>query len=54
MVGIIIALKSTEIIAVADTSNTVAAILLMFKGVYVKFYCSLTGIIAQRISLTMP
>lgn len=52
MVGIIIALKSTEMIAASDTSNTVAAILLMFKGVYVKFYCSLTGIIAHIWTIT--
>jgi hypothetical protein len=47
MIGIILALKSTEAFAVSDQSSMVVAILLLFKGVYVKFYASLVGIIGH-------
>lgn len=47
MIGIILALKSTETFAIADQSNMVVAILMLFKGVYVKFYASLVGIIGH-------
>lgn len=52
MVGIILALKSTEALSTGDQGSMVAAILLLFKGVYVKFYASLVGIIGHTWLLT--
>lgn len=47
MVGIILALKSTEMFSTSDQSNMVLAIVMLFKGVYVKFYASLVGILGH-------
>lgn len=47
MIGIIMALKSTETFAIGNQANMVVAILLLFKGVYVKFYASLVGVISH-------
>jgi hypothetical protein len=52
MIGIIMALKSTEMFSTADQSSTVLAIVMLFKGVYVKFYASLTGIVGHMWLLT--
>jgi hypothetical protein len=52
MIGIIIALKSTEAFAVGDQSSMVLAIVMLFKGVYVKFYASLVGIVGHMWILT--
>lgn len=52
MIGIIMALKSTEAFATSDQANMVVAILLLFKGVYVKFYASLVGIVFHGWILT--
>lgn len=47
MIGIILALKSTEAFATSDQASMVLAIVMLFKGVYVKFYASLVGIIGH-------
>jgi hypothetical protein len=52
MVGIIMALKSTEAFSTADQSSIVLAIVMLFKGVYVKFYASLTGIVGHMWLIT--
>jgi hypothetical protein len=52
MIGIIMALKSTEAFATSDQASMVVAILLLFKGVYVKFYASLVGIVFHGWILT--
>lgn len=52
MIGIILALKSTEAFAIGDQSSMVLAIVMLFKGVYVKFYASLVGIIGHMWILT--
>jgi hypothetical protein len=52
MVGIIIALKSTELFSTSDQSSMVEAIVMLFRGVYVKFYASLVGITGHLWLLT--
>jgi len=52
MVGIILALKSTEAFSTSDQANMLLAIVMLFKGVYVKFYASLVGIIGHTWILT--
>jgi len=52
MVGIIMALKSTEVFSTSDQASMVVAIVMLFKGVYVKFFCSLVGIIGHAWLLT--
>lgn len=52
MIGIILALKSTEAFSTQDQASIVLAIVLLFKGVYVKFYASLVGIMGHMWLLT--
>src|ERR1044071_858205 len=47
LVGIILALKSTEAFSTSSQANLVVAIVMLFQGVYVKFFCSLVGIVGH-------
>lgn len=47
MIGIIMALKSTEAFSTSDQASMVVAIVMLFKGVYIKFYASLVGIVGH-------
>jgi hypothetical protein len=52
MIGIILALKSVETFSTGGDANMLLAIVMLFKGIYVKFYASLVGIVAHAWTLT--
>lgn len=52
MIGIILALQSTQAFAQQEQANMTLAIVMLFQGVYVKFYSSLVGVVGCGWLLT--